>query len=78
MVETSINVLINEDQVDQPRGSSSEGIPRARTLRKGLSSKQKSDKIFSYDSVFTGRRALIDKPREFIGGRNRLHEKPDH
>ena len=36
MVETSINVLINEDQVDQPRGSSSEGILRARTLRKGF------------------------------------------
>ena len=49
-------------------------------LEKGLSSKQKSDKIFSYDSVFTGRRALIENPREFIGGscRNRLQEKPDH
>ena len=80
IAETSINVLINgEDQVDRPR-SSSEGILRARTLRKGFELQPKSDKIFSYDSEFTGRRALIDNPREFIGGscRNRLQEKPDH
>ena len=34
-------------------------------LEKGLSSKQKSDKIFSYDSAFTGRRALIENSSEF-------------
>ena len=68
-----------EDQVDRP-GSSSEGILRARTLRKGFELQAKSDKIFSHDSEFTGRRALIVNPREFIGGsrRNGLQAKPDH
>ena len=45
MIETSINVLITEDQVDRPKGSSSEGILRTRTLRKGfkLQTKKRQD-----------------------------------